>query len=339
MPRAFKMALALGGGGARGIAHAGVLGVLETHGLVPDFIVGTSAGALVGGAYALAGTGEAMWERLHRGLAEGSLAKLERRFNRKTHSEPGGWRDRLEHAITQMQRIALAHRQAVRPALVPETALRELIRGIVGRHRFEDLKLPFYAMAFDLAAGRDVIINTGLLETALWASSAIPGVFQPVAMAGRVLVDGCVFQAVPAQAARWLGADFVIAVDISTSAPKTIPHSAAAVAARVSELRAERLRDLNLASADVIIRPEVGDIHWTEISRAEGCREAGRTAAERMIDQIRKALRRQRWRTLPRRIAGVRPRTVPGKPNIVEDVSPAVPGDGPGAMSRSRQEK
>jgi len=298
-----KTALVLGGGGARGIAHAGVLRVLLDEGLSPDIIVGTSAGAIIGAAFALGGDIEATDKKVIQALTSSSFSKLERRFGQSTNTEPAGWRDRLEYAVTQIQRLVLHHRRVVRSSLLRNSFLRELIDHLVGNQQFADLKLPFFAVAYDLRAQENVILGAGDLAIALWASSAIPGVFEPVPVGDMVLVDGCVLQTVPVAAAWALGANFVVAVDIgSPPLPADIPASAAGVAARASELRANRLRELNLADANVVIRPDVGDIHWTEVSRAEDARRAGVSATRAALNKITRAKNAAKWRSLGKRV-------------------------------------
>jgi len=177
-----KLGLALGSGGARGSAHVGVLRVLEENGIRPDVIAGASMGAEVGGAYA-AGVSveelEALWRTMHVGRVMRTLLPT---------IPWAGWSSGAE--------------------------VVRFVRRLVGDVQIEDLPLPFAAVATDLSSGLPHPITKGSLATAIRASLSIPGLFTPVWLDGRLLVDGGVSNPVPVDVARSLGADVVIGVDV-----------------------------------------------------------------------------------------------------------------------------
>ncbi|MGB9860759.1 MAG: patatin-like phospholipase family protein [Candidatus Bipolaricaulaceae bacterium] len=187
MDRAKKVGLALGSGGARGAAHVGVLKVLEREGIKVSAIAGSSIGAMVGGAYA----------------AGIPLSRIEEEW--------------LTTSRTKLLRSFLP--TFPRAGLSSGAGLRRYLREILGDVRIEGLPIPFAAVATDLDTGEAVVLRRGSLVEAIRASTAIPGIFQPVRWEGRLLVDGGMVEPLPVQICRELGADLIIAVD-TNPAPK-----------------------------------------------------------------------------------------------------------------------
>jgi len=310
--RDFKTALVLGGGGARGLAHLGVINALSQAGLSPDLIVGTSIGSIIGAAYALAPDAEQLETRVLEILNEESLVRLEKQFEGFSKTPKEDTRQgRFQQLLGSMKRLVLWNRQAMRQSLVDSAVITELIGHLVGEARFDDTVLPFYAVAFDLNSNADVVLGAGDLAPALRASSAIPGVFQPLAVGERLLVDGCVYQELPTLAARQLCADLVVAVDIGSAPPTRPPESAAEVFRRVMALRGAHIRQQSRTAADVLITPEVSGVHWSEFSRADECYAAGAEATREAIDRVRKAFRSKRRRTVLKRLFRAVPSVIP----------------------------
>jgi len=175
-----KIALALGGGAARGFAHVGVIKALEAHGIVADIVVGTSAGALVGALYA------------------GGYSGFD-----------------LQRVALQMEDTAIADWSLPDRGFIKGEALQNFVNRSVQNRTLEKLNKPFATVVTDLQSGEMVVFRTGNTGMAVRASSSVPGVFQPVLINGREYVDGGLVSPVPVRAARSLGADLVIAVDIS----------------------------------------------------------------------------------------------------------------------------
>jgi NTE family protein len=250
-----RVGLALSGGAARGAAHVGVLKVLLARGVPVDCIAGTSAGALVGGAFAA-------------GL---SLEELEQFALRMR------WRD--------FGRMTLS-----RLGVQSNAKMEEYIRAQFPATRFEELRIPFAAVATDLDTGRAVVLkDEGDLAFAIRASCAVPGWYVPVADAeGRQLVDGGLVSLVPVAAARSLGADIVIAVDVNHEGAKFLgtPRSALGVIFQ-SMMHAQRSATAHeLRGADVAVLPKVGHIRWDEMSRAAELINAGEAAALAALTEI-----------------------------------------------------
>lgn len=216
-----KIALALGGGAARGFAHVGVIKALEAQGIVPDIVVGTSAGAVVGSLYA-AGHGGFELQKLAMEMEEGQVSD---------------W--------------SLPDR-----GVIKGEALQNFVNHAVGQRPLEKLNRLFAAVATDLQTGEAVVFRTGNTGMAVRASSSVPGVFQPVAINGREYVDGGLVSPVPVRAARALGADFVIAVDISARPQLGKTQSTVAVLLQTFAIMGQSLGRFELAEADVVIRPD-----------------------------------------------------------------------------------
>ncbi len=305
--RPLKSALVLGGGGARGLAHLGVLKALADAGLAPDMIVGTSFGAIVGACYALNPDADALSSRFLDMVSDESVTRIEKEFDSLAadDAEPG-WLGKLSGLLGAVRRLILWNRSVVRESLVNNAVVTRLIDDLVGGAGFHQMALPFFAVAFDLSGNRDVVIGEGDVAVALRASSAIPGIFAPVAVGDRLLVDGAVFQELPTTTARQAGADFVLAVDVGSDPKQRPPASAAEVWERVLSIRGEHFRTESQALADVLIKPAVSAIHWAEFSRADECYQAGIEATRGSLDEIEERLRKARRRSFLRRLIPTR---------------------------------
>jgi NTE family protein len=251
--------LALSGGAARGAAHVGVLKVLLENGVPVDCVAGTSAGALVGGAFA----------------AGVSVAELESFALRMR------WRD--------------FGRVTVSPLGVQTNArMEEYVRAQFPVTRFEDLPIPFAAVATDLHSGRAVVLKgEGDLAFAIRASCAVPGWYLPVVDGeGRRLVDGGLVALVPVAAARSLEPDIVIAVDVNYEGAKFLgpPRTALGVLFQSMMVVQRTVSAHETRAADVAVRPKVGHIRWDEMGRAAELIRAGEAAAREALPKIAELL-------------------------------------------------
>jgi len=254
-----KVGLALSGGAARGIAHVGVLQALAENEIPLDFIAGTSAGALVGGAFAS-------------GMPLSELEALGRSLR---------WRD--------IGRMTMS-----RSGVQSNERLEAYLRTRLPKTRFEDLTIPFAAVATELSTGKAVILkDTGDVPFAIRASCAIPGWYLPVVDdQGRQLVDGGLVANVPVNVARSLGADIVIAVDVNAEGAKFLNQSLSIIGVVIqSMLVVQRIAaQAQLDAADVVITPHVGHIRWDEMGRAEELLKAGREAVLEGLSGIRSVI-------------------------------------------------
>lgn len=253
-PKPKRIGVALGGGAVRGAAHIGVISVFEREGFRPDFIAGTSAGAIVGAAWA-AGIDSSAMRELMRGLSWGDIADI-------------AWR---------------------KPMSVFDTSpLRRFIDNAVGGAQFADLGIPFSAVACDILSGERVVMREGPVAFAALASAAVPGLFPPVEDGERLLVDGGIVDNLPVDVAHEMGADKVIAVDIILPVGQSHrPTNVRDMLAASVDMAALSTQPAALAAADLVIRPELQGIPAWEFAAIDEIEERGRLAAEAALPQLR----------------------------------------------------
>lgn len=253
-----QVALVLGGGGLRGFAHIGVLQALEEAGVRPDLVVGTSIGAIIGAAYAS-------------GNSPGQL-----------------WQQATTLRVRSLTDVTLSG-----PGFVKGEALARWADGLVGGQAIEHFPMRFAAVATDLEHSRPYVITQGDAGQALRASAAIPGVFLPVQGDGLTLVDGGVAALVPVRAARALGADVVIAVDIYCHGPKYPSNSAVSMWLRVSQTQSCLLSRPELSSADVLIAPAIAPAGVDDAEGRETARRLGYEAAAAQLPELLSVLQQR----------------------------------------------
>ncbi|MFN2369709.1 MAG: patatin-like phospholipase family protein [Candidatus Krumholzibacteriia bacterium] len=287
--------LALGSGGARGLAHAGVLAALEEAGIRPDRITGTSMGAIVGGLYAQDPDPAKVWRRLQAYVDDEDFASywapfVPRGENRDHEHEHLA---RFSGVFDFMQRKLIAVKTVTRPWIQDEQKLRGPLASLFGPVSFADLRIPFAAVALDLVSGEQVVFSEGPIVDGVYASSAIPGVFPPVKQGGRIICDGGGPYRCPVGACRDFGADLVIAVDIP-SFEETTFSTGLDMILRSNTIARTRLNALVVATADFVIAPPVDDCHWADFANGKVVRERGYAAAKAAVPQLQKLLRERR---------------------------------------------
>jgi len=260
-PAPVKIGLALGGGAARGFAHIGVIKALEAQGIVPDIVVGTSAGAVVGALYAS-------------GLSGFELQKVALEMD---EGQIGDW--------------SLPDR-----GVFKGEALQNFVNRAVANRNLEKLPRSFAAVATDLKSGESVLFRSGNTGMAVRASSAVPGVFQPVSISGRDYVDGGLVSPIPARAARSLGANFVIAVDISAKPRDARTSSTFDVLLQTFAIMGQSISRREVADADVVIRPVTAELPATDFAGRHRAVLEGEKAAAASMAEIKDRLARARAR-------------------------------------------
>jgi NTE family protein len=259
-----KIGLALGGGFARGIAHIGVLRVLEEHEVPIDFIAGTSVGALIAATYA-SGT---------------PLEEMQRQGYTTRFHDFGRW---------TLSRMGMASNER----------LEHYLHKFTPAEFFSQMKVPLSIVATDLMTGQSVHFTEGEIGPALRASCAYPGLFLPVEYRGRVLVDGFLTETVPAEAAREMGADIVIGVHLEPGLLESPPQNTIEVISRSFSIIQTAAAQLWHTDVDVLIEPEVHHIQWDEFVKTPQLVAAGETATRAALPKIRAALASDRA-ALPR---------------------------------------
>lgn len=254
-----RIGLALGGGGIRGAAHIGVLSVLERAGVKFDVVAGTSVGALVGACVAA-------------DIPASEILAAFRSAKWTTLTKPS-WGSKL--------------------SMLDSNPMGEILTKTVHAETFDDLALPFAAVASDILTGETVIITEGRLCDAVVASAAVPGVFEPMRRDGRLLVDGGLTENLPVSVARDMGADVVIAVDIMPPLagdfePKDIPGML-----MLSWNLVQWAGEAGRKDADVLITPRVGQVSLMDFAHVQKAYDAGVEAAEGALDEVLAAVRSQ----------------------------------------------
>jgi len=170
--------------------------------------------------------------------------------------------------------------------------LKKIINELVGNNSFENTQIPFAVVAADLVKGEKVILKQGKLFDALLASASIPGMFPPVILDKKILVDGGIVDVVPIDVAQLLGASFVIAVSVNHTIKKRLEFSnAVEILFRSDSITSSELRKLQSSFADVIINPKVERIHWSDFAKPDRCIREGEIAAQNAIAEIKKKLK------------------------------------------------
>ncbi|QYF93587.1 patatin-like phospholipase family protein [Massilia sp. PAMC28688] len=259
-PKKVRIGLALGGGAARGFAHIGVIKALEAQGIYPEIVVGTSAGSVVGALYAAGNNGF----QLQRVAME------------------------MDEATISDWAIPLFNKSS---GVLKGDALQTYVNKAVKNTTMEKLKLKFGAVATDLHSGQPILFQRGNTGQAVRASSSVPSVFQPVTIGGRSYVDGGLVAPVPVRFAKQMGADFIIAVNISTQTEAQAATSSLEVLLQTFSIMGQRLNHHELKDADVVIQPALGKMGGADFAGRNLAILAGEQAAAAMMPQIKAKLK------------------------------------------------
>ncbi len=250
-PKPAKIALVLGAGASKGFAHVGVLKILETNKIPIHLIVGTSVGSVVGSFYAS-------------GLSAFDLQKL-------------------SFSVEQRDIVDLTLPDN---GFIKGEKLEEFVNNTVKHTPMEKLRVPFFAVATEIQTGQETVFGRGNTGQAVRASCAIPGVFRPVKIGDKVYVDGGVVSPVAVEAAKRLGAEVVIAVDISAGSERTPPGNTIETLLQSINIMYSKLAAIQLSLADVIIRPKVGHIGSADFSKRHEAILEGERAAAGVLPRI-----------------------------------------------------
>ena len=283
-----KVALVLGGGGARGIAHIGVWKGLQEAGVKPDLLVGCSIGALAAAEFGLEGDWRVVADRVLPYLRAKGFGKYGIKLTRTSAQERRSSWARAKNAAIKIAAVPLL---VLRRSMVRRRRLMEVIEGCLPDKTFSDCRIPAAAVAIDILSAEEVIMTEGSLRKAVCASASLVGFFPPYEWGERLLVDASPVAAVPVDAARKLGAEKVIAVDLRSPLPPVERKMSAADAImRMATLATDRATGEQIERADVVIRPEVGGTYWSDVSGLDALVEAGERAARARVADIRKRI-------------------------------------------------
>jgi NTE family protein len=254
-PKPAKIALVLGAGTSKGFAHIGVIKILESNQVPIHMIVGTSVGSVVGSLYAYGFDGFQL-QKFSFSIEKGDIVDL-------TIPDNG---------------------------FIKGEKLEEFINKIVKNTPIETLKIPFYAVAADIQSGQEVAFGRGSTGMAVRASCSIPGVFRPVRIGEKMYVDGGVVSPVAVDVAKRFGADVVIAVDISAEVERPFPNNIIETILQSFNIMYSKLASIQLAKADVVIKPKVGYIGAADFSKRHEAVMEGEKAALEALPQVMKII-------------------------------------------------
>ena len=265
-----KVGLALSSGAARGLAHVGVLEVLERNSIPIDLIAGTSIGAIVGAFYAA-------------GKDMGTIKKAVVGLNRR-------------------QMLSLADFTIPTRGFIKGRKITEWLKSVIGGISFQDLRIPFACVTTDISTGEEVVIKEGSVVDAVRASASMPVIFTPARLGGRYLVDGGLVNPIPVRILRKMGADFVIAVSVvpylsnrvqpqdADSAIKPKEPNILSVMVRIMYIVGYQAALSGIREADITIAPDVAHIRPDNFNRARECILRGEQAAQRAIPKLKRQL-------------------------------------------------
>ena len=251
-----KLGLALGAGSAKGLAHLGVLKLFKEEEIKIDYLAGTSIGSIIGGFYAA-----------------------------------GADIDKLEKLAAYLDWDQFTDITVSRMGLIAGKRLQEFFELLTKQKKFEELKLPFAAVAADVEQGEEVILREGSVAKALRASMSIPGVYIPHEINGRKLVDGAVLNRVPVSVVKEMGADVVVGVDVSYKVKK---HDQVSnifeVIINSIDIMQQEIARYKRVEADILVLPKVSHISSRDLDKAEECIKLGYKAAKDKLPKIRKLI-------------------------------------------------
>jgi NTE family protein len=280
--------LALGGGGARGIAHIGVLKVLEQERIPIDLIVGTSIGALVGASYALNPDTNALETRLSHVLDPKENGKTGLKRLGKVQWDMGSKSDFLRRIISVAQKEMFLNFALFRNALLSDDDLRECVEAFVADVDIEAMKIPFGAAVVDLISGKQLVIQHGSIVRAVMASCAVPGFMPAISWENMLLIDGGILNSLPFRHVKDGGADLVIAVDVGSCLERhRYIDDGIDTIHRTMEIMSFQISSQGRNGIDILLEPEVRNTDWTDFPDYEELIRRGENAAESKIRTIR----------------------------------------------------
>jgi NTE family protein len=287
MNRRPKIGLALGGGGARGFAHIGVLKVLEREKIPIDLIIGTSIGAVVGAAYVVNPNAAALERLIAANLDSSDESNTGLKILGKVHLGDVSKTDFLNKIKGIAQKEVFLTLALFRAGLLSASDIENCLKPFVSDTDMKETKIRYAATAVDLVSGAQVVLKHGSLLRAVMASCAVPGFIPAVSWDRMILVDGGLLGALPAAAARKEGMDIVIGVDVgSRLCPRDIIGDGVDTINRATEIMGYHLNSRCRDCVDILVEPAVSQIRWTDFAKHKALIREGEKAAETKVDEI-----------------------------------------------------
>ncbi len=291
----FKIGIALGGGGARGLAHIGILEALRENGLSINAIAGTSMGAVIGALYAAEPDTRMVEKKIADFIDSKAVREVGAFFSKKAATRPFG------KILSAAKQFFIMNRAVIGPSIISSGQIGAIFRGIHLPENFGDLKIPFCSVATNIGKGDEKIFSSGNLKKAVLASSSIPGIFPPVEIDNSYYLDGGTVNSVPVSPLKSC-CDFVIACDVRPERGMVSEFDQGlAILSRADAISSYKLSDLQIKQADFIIKPDVNNIHWADFKKMADCIAAGRAAAKKCLNDLKKTVLLAKIKSLPRR--------------------------------------
>lgn len=284
----FRVGLALGGGAARGLAHLGVLKALELNQIPVDIIAGTSIGAVIAAIYAANPEISATIRKIEEYINSPDFDKTRLDFIKEGNKEAKGFLDHLKKQIKTGLFFAVS---LYRNSFISEESFRHNLEVVLPQQNIENCKLKLGLVSMNLKTGEENIFTQGDIIRKVMASCAIPGIFPPISEDDKQFVDGSWVNPVPADVARALGANFVIAVDVAPEMDEDIKKlTGFDVTLRAAEGSRIALKNKGLKQADITLVIDLNDIHWANFARFKECIAEGENVTKASIDEIKRKI-------------------------------------------------
>lgn len=286
-----KIGLALGGGGARGLTHIGIIRGLENNNIIPEIIAGTSVGAIIGAMYAA--TLDTYWieNRIKEFINSDAFKAIGlNRLNAKSKNDESIFQT-VSTFVKKTIQINIANE---RLGILKSDRLKDALRYLLPVRKFSDLKIPFYCSAVDLNSGEDYIFKEGNLLDAVLASSAIPGFIQPIEYKGMLLTDGAVSRPIPSQLLIDNNAKFTIGVSADIQRFKPIKNlNLIQILGRSEQITTKKLSKFNDKILDVFLEPDTLNLFWGDFSKIDTLISNGEKCVLNNIEKINKSIKQK----------------------------------------------
>ncbi len=277
--------LALGGGGARGLAHIGVLEVLEEHGLKPTIVAGTSIGSIVGAFYCLHGSAQ--------GLRAKARAMVQSEEFKQSHLDKfyTSHDNTLERFKKEVLEKFYFGQLFFKKSHIKNATAQKLFNDLFGNRTFADFKIRFVCNALDIQSGEEIIFTAGPITEAVWASCAIPGIVPPFVDNKKIAIDGSVINNIPIEPIKRLGTKIVLAIYLGDRPTfEDEPDTGYKISQRALLLMRYHIDQRILRFADLVIKPDVTSFHWANFSALDELVQKGREATLKNIKEIKSTI-------------------------------------------------
>ena len=286
MYKNLKIGLALGGGGARGACHIGVLKILEDNGIIPDVIAGTSAGSMIGAMYASEMNAHIVEQKYMKHIQSENFKDLGFRYIANSEKDDSIFSQIVKQIKNQYVLMVSSNRKSI----IKNDRLSKAANILFETKKFEDLKIPLLVTATDLVNGNPIIYKTGDLVDAVVQSSTIPGFVEPTYQNNRMLVDGGI--SLPTPVTPLIGeCDFIISINITRGVSnQPEPNNIFEILNRSRDISIGQLNKYLLEKANFIIKPDHNNLHWSAFDKSDEFLKVGEKAASDSIESLLNAL-------------------------------------------------